>query len=336
MTKVVSVVAAVITPQGLTTAAHAPLGPNINVLLAQRPEGKHLAGKWEFPGGQVESGESHENALYRELDEELGIQIQSAHPWTTITHPYPEKTVILHIYRVTEWSGVASGREGQAIEWVAWHQVQDRPMPEADRALIKAFGMSPFGLTLSLPNADRDLLEYAQERLDWIAKSAWSHHPWWIHLALEPDSAHRAHNELASLIALIKDHGHVVMVHGTVDVAAELKADGVYLHRQAGLALTERPREFKWVAMACDDRQTLAHAGDLGLDYVTLAPLRRPHHAADTAELGGEQFKQLLTHASLPVLALGGLGLNDLTWVRSLGGFGIASTTGFVFDKGAS
>lgn len=336
MTKVVSVVAAVITPQSPDTAPHAPLGPNTAVLLSQRPQGKHLAGTWEFPGGQVEPGESHEQALSRELEEELGIQVHSAQPWTTITHAYPNKTVILNIYRVTDWSGVASGHEGQAIEWVAWSQVGDRPMPEADRALTRAFGMSPFGLTLSMPSSVQDALGNCRERLAWIAQSAWADHPWWIHLVLGHEAGRQNQTALASLIALIKDHGHVAMIDGPLSLAAELKADGVYLSRQAGLALTERPDGLEWVAMACDDRQTLARAGDLGLDYVTLAPLRRPHRSADTAGLGGDQFKQLLAHASLPVLALGGLGLNDLTWVRSLGGFGIASTTGFVFDTGSS
>lgn len=334
MTRMVSVVAAVITPQSLIATPEAPLGPSTTVLLAKRPEGKHLAGCWEFPGGQIEPNESHEEALQRELAEELGIAVKAAHPWTTITHHYPDKTVVLHIYRVTHWSGVAFGREGQAIEWVPWQEVSHRAMPAADRALIKAFGMAPFGLTLSLVDIDHNNTQRVQERLAWMAQSPWAHHPWWVHLDLGNDHALIQAKALSSMVALIQSHGHALMLNGSVETACLLQADGVYLSRQAGLALSERPSGFEWVAMACDDEKTLRHAGDVGFDYVTLSPLRRPHRSADEVGLGGDQFKQLLAHAGLPVLALGGLGLHDLAWVRSLGGFGIASATGFLFDGG--
>jgi 8-oxo-dGTP diphosphatase len=87
------------------------------VLLAQRPEGKQLAGLWEFPGGKIEPGESIEQALRRELHEELGITIGAAEVWKTTEHDYPHALVRLHWCKVRAWDGDFEMREGQAICW---------------------------------------------------------------------------------------------------------------------------------------------------------------------------------------------------------------------------
>ena len=86
-------------------------------LFAQRPEGKPMAGYWEFPGGKVEVGETHFQALQRELIEELGITIRNGTPWRTIEHVYPHAHVLLHFIIVTAWDGEPHGREAQALHW---------------------------------------------------------------------------------------------------------------------------------------------------------------------------------------------------------------------------
>ncbi len=88
------------------------------VLLAQRPAGKHLAGLWEFPGGKVEEGEAPVDALARELREEIGIVVESAQPLIGIPHAYPEKTILLDVWRVTRYSGTSHSHEGQRLAWV--------------------------------------------------------------------------------------------------------------------------------------------------------------------------------------------------------------------------
>ncbi len=86
-------------------------------LLTSRPEGKVYAGHWEFPGGKVETGESVEQALRRELHEELGITIGPALPWQVTLHDYPHALVRLHFCKVFEWSGAFEMREGQQMAW---------------------------------------------------------------------------------------------------------------------------------------------------------------------------------------------------------------------------
>jgi 8-oxo-dGTP diphosphatase len=86
-------------------------------LLAQRPIGKPYEGYWEFPGGKLEPGESVEAALARELDEELGLQVDASHRWRVLEHDYPHAYVRLFFCKVTAWHGDLTGREGQAFVW---------------------------------------------------------------------------------------------------------------------------------------------------------------------------------------------------------------------------
>jgi 8-oxo-dGTP diphosphatase len=108
------------------------------ILLAQRPEGKSLAGLWEFPGGKLEAGESPEDALIRELDEELGLTVKKPclAPLTFASHSYDSFHLLMPLYVCRRWEGIAQSREGQALAWVRPGKLRDYPMPAADEPLI--------------------------------------------------------------------------------------------------------------------------------------------------------------------------------------------------------
>ncbi|MCA3437011.1 MAG: 8-oxo-dGTP diphosphatase MutT [Rhodobacter sp.] len=108
------------------------------VLLAQRPEGKSMAGLWEFPGGKVEPGETPEAALIRELKEELGIDTWHSclAPLTFASHAYPEFHLLMPLFACRRWQGAATPREGQTLAWVRPAALRDYPMPPADLPLI--------------------------------------------------------------------------------------------------------------------------------------------------------------------------------------------------------
>jgi 8-oxo-dGTP diphosphatase len=108
------------------------------VLLAQRPEGKAMAGLWEFPGGKVEQGETPEAALIRELHEELGIGTWASclAPLTFASHAYADFHLLMPLFACRKWDGTPQSREGQALKWVRPNDLRDYPMPAADIPLI--------------------------------------------------------------------------------------------------------------------------------------------------------------------------------------------------------
>ena len=122
----------------LLVAACALVDADGRILLAQRPEGKSLAGLWEFPGGKVEAGETPEETLVRELEEELGIRTKVAclAPLTFASHTYETFHLLMPLYVCRRYEGIPAGREGQAIKWVRPNALRDYPMPPADEPLI--------------------------------------------------------------------------------------------------------------------------------------------------------------------------------------------------------
>jgi len=122
----------------LLVSAVALIDADGRVLLAQRPEGKSMAGLWEFPGGKVETGETPEAALIRELHEELGINTWKSclAPLTFASHAYERFHLLMPLFACRRWEGVPTPREGQTLAWVKPDRLRDYPMPPADIPLI--------------------------------------------------------------------------------------------------------------------------------------------------------------------------------------------------------
>src|SRR5579872_1053487 len=119
-------------------AACALIDADGRVLIAERPQGKSMAGLWEFPGGKVEAGERPEESLIRELNEELGIVVKEAclAPLTFASHVYPDFHLLMPLYVCRRWEGFVQGREQQKLKWVRPLELRNYPMPPADEPLI--------------------------------------------------------------------------------------------------------------------------------------------------------------------------------------------------------
>jgi 8-oxo-dGTP diphosphatase len=122
----------------LLVAAVALVDVDGRVLIAKRPEGKTLAGLWEFPGGKVEAHERPESALIRELKEELAIDVTEAclAPFTFASHSYEDFHLLMPLYVCRRWKGLVTAVEGQELKWVSPVKLRDYPMPPADLPLI--------------------------------------------------------------------------------------------------------------------------------------------------------------------------------------------------------
>jgi 8-oxo-dGTP diphosphatase len=122
----------------LLVAAAALIDADGRVLICQRPEGKNLAGLWEFPGGKVEAGETPEACLIRELEEELGIVVTHAclAPFVFASHSYEGFHLLMPLYLIRRWEGQVTAREHKALAWVKPSRLSDYPMPPADAPLV--------------------------------------------------------------------------------------------------------------------------------------------------------------------------------------------------------
>ncbi|MFK8047704.1 MAG: 8-oxo-dGTP diphosphatase MutT [Halioglobus sp.] len=124
------------------TVVHVAVGVILDsrnrVLIAKRSKESHQGGLWEFPGGKVEAGESVQNALERELHEELGIHIGHATPLTVVSHDYGDKSVCLDVWLVAEFTGTATGCEGQPLLWVGMGELGAYDFPEANASIVDA------------------------------------------------------------------------------------------------------------------------------------------------------------------------------------------------------
>ncbi|MET3589713.1 8-oxo-dGTP diphosphatase [Bartonella silvatica] len=124
----------------LLVVAGALVDKDNRVLLTERPQGKSLAGLWEFPGGKVEKGETPESSLVRELEEELGIHVKPNNllPFTFASHSYEAFHLLMPLYLCYSYEGIVQGREGQNFKWIFISELDAYPMPDADKPLVQA------------------------------------------------------------------------------------------------------------------------------------------------------------------------------------------------------
>ena len=123
--------------KSIDVAAAVIVNERNETLVSLRHDDAHQGGKWEFPGGKFESGESAEQALTRELEEELGITVQETEPFIELEYQYPEKVVRLHVLRVNAFSGVAKGVEGQMVEWIDAATLSGLTFPDANYPILE-------------------------------------------------------------------------------------------------------------------------------------------------------------------------------------------------------
>jgi 8-oxo-dGTP diphosphatase len=290
------------------------------VLLAERPRGKVSAGYWEFPGGKFDAGEQAEQALARELHEEIGVELERAHPWLTYEHDYPDKRVRLHFYRVLAWHGTPHGREGQRVSWEDPEAVTVAPLLPANDKVLEALRLPAL---YAITNAAQCGVVEFMARLKRALESG-------VRLiqVRERELAPEQRAQFARrVITLAHRYGARVLVEGDETLARKAGADGVHTASERLMRLAARPATRLWAA-SCHNAEELARAGALGADFVILSPVLPTATHPDMPALGWARFETFTRDYPLPVYALGGMKPGLLDEAIRRGAHGIALSSG--------
>jgi 8-oxo-dGTP diphosphatase len=289
-----------------------------HVLMAERPYGKDAAGFWEFPGGKFESGESAEQAITRELYEELGIRLDVAYPWICYKHTYPDKIVTLHVYRVFAWEGTPSGREGQRISWENPSSITVMPLLPANEKILQAIALPSIyaiinagpGLGIKVKLITR--LTYLLEQGIRLMQVRIRH--------MNPDQYIQI---MRPLVNLAHNYGAKVLVNGNESIALKSGADGIHLPADQLMKTHTRPCT-QLLSVSCHNASELAHAAALRANFASLSPVRSTPTHPNISGMGWKKFADLTNNLSMPVYALGGLDSSCLATAMRHHAYGIA------------
>ena len=250
------------------------------VLIAQRPRGRHMAGRWEFPGGQLGFGEERLEGLKRELAEELGVAVRTARPLIKLYHTYPDRRVLLDFWRVLEYTGTPKGLDSQTLAWVKTDELPGHDLLEADRAIVTALRLPQLARVISSPGQLAALGDGEAQTIFW-------------HIAQSP-----ATQLDAAVVRSARAAGHRVFALGdgveAIRIAAMAGADGAVLRRHGQNLHVDREGAFL-VGVVCEDEAGALEAIGEGAHFLVVAPQRGP--------LPQRELERLCEAVGIPVFA---------------------------------
>lgn len=291
------------------------------VLLAQRLPGVHLGGLWEFPGGKFEAGETVEQALRRELSEEIGIEVVASSPLIALENRYPDRTVSLHVREVRRFTGMPHGREGQLVRWVSPSALDAYPFPPANRPIIQAIRLPDRLAVVPLEGQREQSLYLLLDRLRAAG----------VRLIRFREGVEPLPNSaLRTLVAAASLRDLKVMITGSPERASLTGAVGLHLKSSELSEYQSRPLSAAQIlSVACHDERELQEASRLDPDFAVLGPVCPTLTHPEGVPLGWPRFAALVRTVNFPVYALGGVGPAQIEQAKAYGAQGVAAIRAF-------
>ena len=293
------------------------------VCISLRHKDTHQGGLWEFPGGKIEQPETAQQALIREIKEELDLEISESRPLIKVLHDYHDKKVCLHVHRVLSYTGQAKGVEGQKVEWIPVDELSSYEFPLANLPIIKAVQLPDRYLITGKSSDQDDFLKKLTSALDRGVRL--------VQLRLKGDNlstdAIRSLIQKSSvlctqanaklLLNISKDHLR------SIDLST-VAFDGFHADSRMLNKLSSRPEGVLFSA-SCHNQDELQKARQLDADFAVLSPVQKTASHPETEPLGWQQFSDLVDGCTMPVYALGGVSEEDMKDAWSNGAQGIAA-----------
>jgi len=288
------------------------------IFIAKRPDHLHQGGLWEFPGGKVEIAESTVQALKRELFEEIGIQIQTFEPLIQISHDYPDKSVLLDVWRVTSFDGSAHGKEGQQTRWLNKSELDQFDFPAANKAIINAVKLPQHYLITPEPEFDQrtGFLETIEDRLKNGIKL--------VQLRAKTLNPQQLKTLFLEVKEINQAYDSILLINSSPNFAENIGAQGVHLSSSELMKAQCLPKSLICAA-SCHSKQEITTATKLGVDFIVISPVLKTTSHPESTPLDWGKFSDLCKAAPIPAFALGGMEQKHLPRAIESGAQGIAS-----------
>lgn len=291
------------------------------VLIAKRHAHVHQGGLWEFPGGKQEQDESILDTLNREINEELNINVLTSKPLIKIRYSYPDKNVLLDVWKVTSFSGTAEGNEGQEVQWVDINKLRDFCFPEANIPILNSLMLSDTCMITDQYESISDYMSAINKAVDNKIQM--------IQLRAHHFSAAQ-YFELVKQVSLICKANNVMLIFNTSpeifhEYGLDKFGNGLHVRSSILIELSERPvTGNQYLSSSIHNDIELVQANSLGLDFALISPVYKTKTHPESEPLGWNKFSLLANKANFPVYGLGGMNRDDILTCQSHGGQGIA------------
>jgi len=283
------------------------------ILLTKRKKNAHQGGLWEFPGGKVMPQEIITDALKRECQEELGIEITAQRPLININYQYPELNVELQVFLIENFLGKAKGLEGQPLQWVNKEQLNQYKMPAANQPIINAVQLpSEYLIT---PQKKDNLLCFIENNLKKGIKLVQFRQP------------HCDFKKILEVVDLCHDYQAKLLINEDIKLAQKVKADGIHLKAAQLFEYKKIPLEL--IAASCHNLKELNQAQKIA-HFALLSPIKKTTSHPLAKSLGFKVFENWVKQINMPVYGLGGLLLTEKKQIWQRGGQGIAGISCFL------
>jgi 8-oxo-dGTP diphosphatase len=298
-------------------------GDDGKILITRRAATQHQGGLWEFPGGKVESGETPQAALARELFEELGIQVSACRPLIKVNHDYNDKQVLLDVWEVSSFSGEPHGAEGQPLAWVTARELGQYDFPAANRAIVAAASLpSQYLITpgeLETPVLLRGMQKAIAGGIKLLQLRA-------------PNGYDPQYRDLAVDAAGLCAGKAQLMLKGPLEWLGDFPSAGWHLTSAQLRKYAAKGRPFpkeRWLAASCHDAEEIELAKQIDADFITLSPLQPTQTHPHAQPLGWARAGELIEGFDRPVYVLGGVAPQDQQRAHELGAQGVAGIRAF-------
>jgi len=290
---------------------------NKKIFLAQRPKSRSWSGWWEFPGGKLEKNELPEEALIRELKEEVDIDVVNYKKWVTRNYAYEEHNVTLYFFKVTQWNGELNPRENQKLLWISPREVNKTTILPPNIFILNALSLpTHYGITNISETPKEIFLTQLLKQLEQGLRM--------IQIREKNLPLEELKEITLEIIRICKPFSAKVILNSSIELANDLNANGVHLNSIELKKFTKKPKNMI-VGASCHSEGDVKIAQYKGIDFVVLSPVNKTISHPRIVPMGWDKFLKISNKFDIPIYALGGMKKNDINHALDSGAIGVAS-----------